>query len=90
MEVQEVRDLITELLYGEAWFVPFLFIAAICIVLVKIEKFSAVFIIPCLLILEGLYYTHNDGSGSMIWAMISSLLLIFFVATMAVLERNQK
>lgn len=89
MEVTEFQNLVQELLYGQAWFLPFLLIATVCIVLVKVERYSAMFVIPCLLVLEGLYFSHIADEPSLVWAMIASLLLIFFVAAVAILEKDK-
>lgn len=81
---------VVDLLFGEVWFIPLLLIAVVCIVLVKVEKFAAVIVIPCLLVLEGLYYAHNDSMGSLVWAMLCTLLLMFFIAAMSVLQHKRK
>jgi hypothetical protein len=85
----QFRVVLEDVVFGDLWFMGFLVIAAICILLVRFERYSAIVVIPCLLVLEGLYFTHNDSAGSLIWAMIASLLLIFFVATMSIFEKGK-
>lgn len=84
---EDLTDQIQGIMFGELWFLPFLLIGLLCIVIVKLEKYAVAIVIPALLVLEALYYTNNSASGSMIWAMVSSLVLIFFVASIAVLDK---
>ncbi len=79
----------SNIFFGEFWFIPLLVIAVVCLVLVKMEKFAAVIVIPALLVLEGLYYQNNDANGSLVWAMLSSLLLMLFIAAIAVLQTKR-
>lgn len=89
-DTNPLRTVLMDCLFGEVWFIGFLVIAAICIILVRFERLAAMVVIPCLLVLEGLYFTHNDAAGSLTWAMIASLLLIFFVAAMSLVEGKKK
>jgi hypothetical protein len=85
-----VETELLNLMFGQLWFLPLLVIALLCIIIVKVEKYAVMIVIPALIVLEGLYFQHNSATGSMIWAMISSLLLMFFVAAMSILEAKHK